>query len=183
MAGLALLLGLFVFSRERDANPSIAVNSNTAAPRGSGQSIEAPYFSGTTREGHKMALFAADLRPDPKDTRQALLQTPGGRIEFTDGSWIDFSATSGVMDTQHRQVALQGGVALTTSRGFLLRTESLMVDMETANADSPNALRVRTPFGTMTAGQAQLRTHAESGAVLLIFTGGVDLLYTGKGTQ
>jgi lipopolysaccharide export system protein LptC len=87
-----------------------------------------------------------------------------------------------VIDTGQQVVTLQGGVRIETSTGYVINTSGLTAALNETRAQTDGTVTATGPLGTLEAGQMLLeRQNGANGAHLLVFKGGVKLVYDPKG--
>lgn len=173
LIGLALMSTLFMMSKRTDPEAaipyaSVDVDALSAQPQIGGAS-----FATVTEDGTELTLRARQAVPgtDGSFSAEALelvWQRPGGLR-------ADLVAAEG-RSTDAAQIALSGGVVMTTSTGYRLSTDHLSAATDGSTLSAPGEVRAAAPFGDLTAGAMALRPGAD-GAHVLDFTGGVRLLY------
>lgn len=82
----------------------------------------------------------------------------------------------GEVDTGDRRIALEGGVRIETSTGYVLETARMEGVLDRLDVQAPEEVRGTGPLGRLRADGMQL-DEDEGGAPRMVFTGGVELLY------
>ena len=185
LAALGLLSTLFLFSSEIDPSGALPyadvdVEALIRDPR-----LSAPRFAGVTEDGTALTVTATAIR-------MAAGESPGSLsgegitalIESADGQRNAISAASARFDQAGGRLYLDGEVRVSSAAGYDLRASDVTLTLESAEARSNAALSAEGPVGSLTAGGFTLRRAADgadpgsSGALVLVFTDGVDLIYT-----
>jgi len=124
--------------------------------------------------------IAADLaRPDPVDPRILSADRLSVAIDGLEGGNTLFvQARRGQMDTGEQTLQLAQDVAIRSSLGLSLQTDQFMADVAGLSLYVPTPLTGRGPFGELTAQRMRLTRDIATGDQLLLFEGGVTLLYT-----
>ena len=82
------------------------------------------------------------------------------------------------MDDTTRQVVLSGGVTLTTSTGYRLETAEVAAKLDRTGLESRAPVKATGPAGEITAaGMVLSQDNRTPGAYVLVFKGGVRLVY------
>lgn len=82
------------------------------------------------------------------------------------------------MDDTTRQVVLSGGVTLTTSTGYRLETAEVAANLDRTGLESRAPVKATGPAGEITAaGMVLSQDNRTPGAYVLVFKGGVRLVY------
>lgn len=178
MTALAILSTLFLLARTPDIERAIPyadvdIESLAREPR-----ISEPDFSGVSPDGTAVSMRAMSAQPDPSDPERFFARGMEGLIETPEGLRIRMTAVSGVVNTATQTAVLAGDVLVETSTGYAIRTERLSARLDSSLTESEGPVDVMAPFGHLTAGQMLVTRDPESGTSnLLVFRGGVDLLY------
>jgi lipopolysaccharide export system protein LptC len=177
LTALAILATLFLLADRidpEDALPYAEVDVEELArePR-----MTAPTYAGTTSDGGALTLVANEARQATDDT-PAGAQEPRLRLETPDGAITDLSAATAVLDKASREILLSGGVRATTSSGYQLETAQMVAQMDRSGLQSNTTVTANGPMGEIVSGGMTLaKDSATPGAYLLVFNGGVRLVY------
>ena len=176
VAALALLSTLFLLARSIDPEDAIPFAEVDVSERARDQQLTAPRFAGRTRDGTAYVLLADAARPDAADPRR--MQADGPRLMLDGGARGGAVVVAGAadVDTGTRMLRLADGVRIETTTGFALRTPRLDAMLETLEVVAPDGVAGTGPLGELRAGSLRLAEDA-TGALRLVFTGGVDLIY------
>lgn len=177
LAALGLLATLFLLSRSIDPNNSIPFSQIDLKERARDQQVTAPYFSGASPQGDLIAFTATAARPDPTDKGRAIADNPSARIKLTSGTLVTFQANKGILDESADSAILSGNVVMTSSIGYVVRTDALTTGMRDVHAETQGPVTADGPLGKFSAGKMQLSSNPETKEFHLLFTGGVNLLY------
>jgi lipopolysaccharide export system protein LptC len=177
LMALAILSTLFLLSDRidpEDALPYAEVDVEELArePR-----MTAPTYAGMTSDGAALSLTAAEARPA---TEGASATAAGLRLELAtpDGGKTELLAATAVMDEVARQLVLSGGVTVTTSTGYRLETTEVAAKLDRSGLESRAPVTATGPAGDLRADRMVLSQDIQTpGAYLLVFKGGVRLVY------
>ncbi len=179
LAALALLSTLFLLSRSVDPEATIPFAHKDVVDRIRGQQVTGPVYTGVTRSGDELIVTASSASP-------AIGNAPAGavdlmaRITRPDGATIQLNADRGTLDNDTDIAAFRDNVVITTSAGYVITTEALDAELKKIAATSPGEIRGTGPLGDFVAGQMQMSTKSDTGAVRILFKGGVKLIYDPK---
>lgn len=136
-AALALLLAVFLFPRTF-LTGRIGLDGVRFDPA-QGLRLERPRFSGATEDGRPFTIAADWALPDAPDPAHVTLGPVTGEIALDEGRQLRLEAAGGYFRPKDERVALDGGVAITTSDGYRLTVEAAEVDLaaQTLNARGP----------------------------------------------
>lgn len=174
LAALAMLSTLFLLSRPREplqnAPFAEALNSGVAD-----QKVTAPYYAGTTERGDTLTMTAVTARP--QDGGNILADRLEARMRLSDGSEIRLDAAEALLRDSEHKAHLSGGVRIESSQGYVLTTEGLVSRLDAVAAESTGPVQGVGPLGQFEAGHLQILPADGDGAVQLLFSGGVKLVY------
>lgn len=177
LVALALLSTLFLLSDRIDPSEAIPYAQVDVEDLANDPRMSAPAYAGTTSDGAGITLSAASLRPGSDQTGTsatgvaALLETP-------DGKKIDISAAEALMAPSGNRLDLTGGVTVKTEVGYSVTTEAMTADLLQTNLTSTSPVKVEAPMGDLRAdGFTLQQDQSDSKSYLLVFNGGVRLLY------
>lgn len=181
LMALMLLSTLFLLSRNIDPIAAIPFAEDEIQERLRNEQITAPFFSGTTDAGDRVAISAQSMKMGKKRGNEA--NDMWAQIDLSSGGRVVLSADKGIFDMQEGRSSLQGNVSIATSTGYEITTEALSTNFETLVVETPGPVVATGPIGTLNAGKMRLirRNHEENAH--LIFTKGVKLLYRPGNTK
>jgi lipopolysaccharide export system protein LptC len=177
LMALAILSTLFLLSDRidpEDALPYAEVDVEELArePR-----MTAPTYAGTTSDGAALSLTADEARPAAEGVPA---KAAGLRLELAtpDGGRTELLAKTAVMDDTATQILLSGGVTVTTSTGYRLETAEIAAKLDRSGLESRSPVTATGPAGDIRAdGMVLSQDIRTPGAYLLVFKGGVRLVY------
>jgi lipopolysaccharide export system protein LptC len=181
VAALAILSTLFLLSRSIDPMNAIPfsqvdIDSLLRDPR-----ITAPNYAGVTEDGTALSLTAETARPDSADPSRASALGLQATIETPDGVVTRITADQGAVDGGAGQVSLSGTVRFSNDLGYQVETEGIRFALDRTALETTGGIRATGPFGSLTAGGMVLRPSGQEGSYVLVFNGGVKLLYDPNG--
>ncbi len=177
LMALAVLSTLFLVADQidpEDALPYAEVDVEDLArePR-----MTMPSYAGTTTDGASLSLTADEARTA---TDASPAKALGLRLELLtpDGGKTDLTAASAVMDDAAREVVLSGGVTITTSTGYLLKTAEIAANLDRSGLESRGPVTATSLAGRISANGMTLSQDIQTpGTYLLVFNGAVRLVY------
>ncbi|CUH39915.1 Lipopolysaccharide-assembly, LptC-related [Jannaschia seosinensis] len=172
---LMLLSTVFLLARSVDPQDAISFADVDVSERARDQQLTAPNVTGVSADGTAFDLSARMARPDPGDP--GLMNAQTVRLVLTGDGRATVTSDFARIDTQQRDLMLDGDVRIDTSTGYRVRTERLEGTLGRLRIVSPGEVTGEGPLGRMRAGSLTIDEDAD-GAARLLFTGGVDLLYT-----
>lgn len=177
LAALALLSTLFLLSRGRDHDGELPFSQIELQERVKEEIISAPRFAGATPQGDLISFTAETAQPDAEIANVAHASNLTAKIDLTTGAHISFQASSALLNTQQEEAELMGGVVITSSTGYTIRSENLKTKLSAIEAETDGPVSGEGPPGTIEAGKMQLTTDPDSDEIHLLFTNGVKLVY------
>lgn len=177
LAALAILSTLFLLSQSREPASTIPYSRVDLKERMKEGMVNQPHFSGATMGGDLITFTADTAKPDPDDDSKAMASRLSARIDLTSGTRITFASDAALLDTTQDTARLTGGVVVTSSTGYDLRTEALFTSMREIEAETEGPVSGTGPAGTIDAGRMILTSDATTGDAHLLFTNRVKLVY------
>lgn len=176
LAALAVLSSLFLFSRgikPEDAIPyaSVDVEDRLREPRMTDAGL-----SGVTPDGAAVTLSAGEARP-ATDGAPATALGIKGNLATPDGATTEIVAMQARMDPAGKSVELSGGVELRSSAGYVIQAPGFGLALDRTWLQSRGPVAVESPMGQLTAETMRLDRQDGTGPYLLVFNGGVRLIY------
>lgn len=185
LAALGLLSTLFLFSREIDPSGALPfadvdVEALTRDPR-----LSAPRFAGMTEDGTSLTVTATAIRMAAGESSDlitgegvtALIESANGQRNAIAAEYARFDAAGG-------RLFLDGQVRMSSATGYDLRGSDVRLALDHTEARSDAEVTAQGPVGDLTAGGFTLRSATDdsgggpAGALVLVFTDGVKLIYT-----
>lgn len=179
LMALALLATLFLVSDQVETTTAIPYSQVEVEDRLREPRMTAPTYSGLTDDGATLTVEADAARPGAGITPgESSASGLSGRLASPDGRGADLRASLARIDQDARQLFLDGSVVVTTTEGFTLKTEALVVAMDRSHLESRAPVAADGPPGRITADHMQMTRgeQAEEGYVL-VFNGSVKLVY------
>lgn len=176
LAALGLLSTIFLLSRTVEPESSVPLLEDEGAIPGR-DTVTAPYYTGSTPEGHAVAITADTASPMPDHPEGIVAEQLKADFGLTDGSSISIVARTAAVNEPDDHLELTGDVVIDSSQGYRVRTDALVSALRSIRADSPVPVEATGPIGTLQAGRFRVREEAGTGNVQLFFTNGVKLVY------
>lgn len=177
MSALALLSTLFLFARS-PTNQTQEIPIAQIEEIAQEQRITAPQFSGVTDDGSIIVIRAKDGKPDTESTDIVLVEGLTVNVDAPDGTTLNITAGTSIIDGKAQTARLEGLSRVTTSSGYTMETNGLNANLKTGEIVSDGQLAVLTPFGELTAGKVRILASVDGLGQQMVFSDGVRLLYT-----
>lgn len=179
---LGVLSTLFLFSRNVDPSLSIPYAKVDVKELAREQGIGAPNYAGMTNDGAAISITAQSARPDLDNPNRAMATGLAATIEDKAGGHINMTSNDGVIDTDQQLATLRGQVQISTSTGYTIDTSGLTASLNETAMITDGEITAVGPLGILNAGQMELKPQdGQKGSHLLVFKGGVKLVYDPKG--
>ena len=175
LTALALLSTVFLLARTldpEDALPwaTVDIEELLRDPR-----LTAPQYAGVTEEGDEILFTAA--RAWPGAATGAHAAEPVLRLISPAGEETRAVAETARIEPTAGELTLQTAVQLTTAGGYLMTTEKLDLKLDRSALTAPGEIRAEAPGTQLEAGSMQLTRTGAMGGEVVVFKGGVRLLY------
>lgn len=181
LLALGILATLFLLADRIDPEAALPYSEVDVEGLAREPRMTAPTYAGTTSDGAALTLSADEARPETDGTEAGAL---GLRLQLDtpDGAVTKLTTATAVMNSAAQEILLSGGVVVTTSTGYRVETAELAAKMDRSGLQSQTPVTATGPAGDLSAGGMTLgqdnRTPAGApGAYLLVFNGGVRLVY------
>ncbi len=178
LVALVLLSTMFMFARSVAPTSTIPFAKIELEERAKDQRITAPFFAGQTATGHDIAVQATSARPDGDNPQITHAETLDARINMQTGSVIDISSQFATMNSKSFDASLSGDVLVTSSNGYDVTTQELVLNLDQGTARSDTEIQGKGPAGHFTAGAMEMTHSEETDTTRFLFTNGVKLIYT-----
>lgn len=179
LAALALLSTLFLLSRVVDPTEAIPFADTEVRERLLNQQISGPYYSGTSANGDQIAFVAETVTTPNSLSGVSRADDVFLKILVANGSTINVTSRSAMVNVADDVADLTGNVVITTSTGYVVTSELLSARITNLDLRSPDTVFATTPAGDLVAGSMHLTTQGDD-TTQLIFTNGVKLIYLPK---
>ncbi len=177
LTALAILSTLFLVAHRIDPEAALPYAEVDVEDLAREPRMTAPTYAGTTEDGAALTLSASEARPEADGVAAT---AAGLRLELAtpDGGRTELVAAEAVMEDATRQVILSGGVVLSTSNGYRLETAEVVAKLDRTGLESRAPVVATGPAGEIRAeGMALSQDNRTPGAYVLVFKGGVRLVY------
>ena len=176
LIALVLLSTLFLFSGRVDPSAAIPYAKIDVEALARDTAAITPEYSGMTEDGAVLNVKATRAQPDPK-TGGALAQDVTAKLTAENGLVTDLRAKNGQFDPAGAGMILIGDVRVQTSTGYQLASDRIEMDAQRTRILSPGPVTAQAPFGTLEAGQMELRAKEGGKDHDLLFNARVKLVY------
>lgn len=175
LLALALLSTVFLIARTldpEDALPWATVNIEEllADPR-----LTAPEFAGMTDAGDELLFVASKAWPGNGTGAHAA--EPVLRLISPEGEESRIEAQRARIDPTARELVLEGEVRLRSEADYALMTERLLTHLDRTRLSAPGPVELVAPGLQLQAGAMELTRQAGARDEVVVFNGGVRLLY------
>ncbi|WP_299817564.1 LPS export ABC transporter periplasmic protein LptC [uncultured Jannaschia sp.] len=176
ITALVLLSTMFLLARRVNPEDAIPIAEVDVSERARERQLTRPRFTGVSQEGTNFDLSARVARPDADDPRRMSADAMELVLSDPAGGRSQVRSDRGQIDTGTRRIALDGAVRIETSTGYRVDTDRLEGTLGRLDVVAPGEVTGEGPLGTFRAGALRI-DEDEGGAVRMVFTDGVNLLY------
>ncbi|MAQ86060.1 LPS export ABC transporter periplasmic protein LptC [Psychromarinibacter halotolerans] len=181
LLALAILSTLFLVARTIDPAQDIPFSDIDIDELMNEPRIGGPTFSGMTEGGAAFSLSADRAVPDPQNTGRLSGSDVRAAIDLPEGIRVDVVSDTAEIDNDARTAGMTGDVKIESSNGLTLESGDLTIDFDALRLWTDSAVTLTAPDMTLDAGHAELVSEGDgSGPYVLVFKGGVKLLYDPK---
>ena len=177
ITALVLLSTMFLLARRVNPEDAIPIAEVNVSKRARDRQLTMPRFTGISREGTSFDLSADVARPDAGDPRRMSADAMTLVLSDPTGGRAQVRSDRGHVDTGTQRVELDGAVRIETSTGYRLDTDRLEGTLGRLDVIAPGEVTGKGPLGTFRAGALRIDEDT-TGAIRMVFTDGVTLLYT-----
>ncbi|MFW2588505.1 hypothetical protein [Sagittula sp. SSi028] len=175
LVALAMLSTLFLLSDSREPLQEIPFLDGTLADDAIRPGVTEPFYSGVTDKGELVTITAQRARPLGDGQIEADVVNAHLRLE--DGGALTVTSPLALSAEGEHTLDLSGGVTITSTQGYVMQTEELATRIDRIEARSAGRVVADGPLGDLDAGQMEILPADEDGAVRLLFTKGVKVIY------
>ncbi|MEP1767326.1 MAG: LPS export ABC transporter periplasmic protein LptC [Sulfitobacter sp.] len=178
LAALALLSTLFLLSRAMETETAIPFADKEIQDRLRDQQITGPFFSGTTADGDQISFAAETLVTLDGRVGTNRAKDVTASMITTGGATFDLNADIAELDIAENNALLTGNVVIVTSQGYRLNTATLTSTVTAIDINAPDQVTATGPLGRLSAGQMRIFTPNGTDSMQMLFSNGVNLVYT-----
>lgn len=164
--GLAVVVAAIPFLKTEESNIRIMFSSLEKSDSDTPAMVN-PRFQGVDRNNQPFSI-TADVA-EQKDANTVIMRQIKADITLKDQQWLALLANQGSLDMNLKRLLLSGNVNVFYGNGYELRTDRVLVDLNTSAAVSDTAVEGQGPMGAL---QASGFTVQEKGNIIN-FTGPV----------
>jgi lipopolysaccharide export system protein LptC len=176
--GLGLLSSLFLLSNQSTEVGELPYSEVELEEIVTNKSVLGPNYKTTLESGAAVDLRARTARP--------ILSTPGqframdvtGTMTTASGDEITFDGGVAMIDQNEKIATVQDGLRIVHSDGYILTAKGGFTQFDGTEAMSEGDVVMKGPGITVTAGRAELRPEPGTESQVVVFSGGVRVLYT-----
>ena len=142
------------------------------------QQLSQPYFSGTTKAGDAISLSAMSIRPDPVVSGRILAKNVLTTLSEASGNQVTLAGANGQYTDTSSLLELDQGVQIVSHDGYQFSATDLDLNVETFAMIANGPIQGTGPQGIITADRLEVSRENPQGGFLIVFKGGVKLIYT-----
>ena len=177
LAALVLLSTLFLLSRGREDAGSLRYTDSDIAALLKEPRMTAPTYTGVTRDGSAIRLSADAAIPGATPDAGGRADRPRLLLVAPDGGQTTAEADEARIDPAARTLLLTGAVRIATQDGYRIDSALVVATLDRTRIESPGPVVADSPQGHIDAGTLLLQRADARSPEVLVFKGGVKLLY------
>ena len=179
LSALVMLSLVFLLARTIDPTQAISTASIDVEDRARDPRLSGARFAGVTDDGAALTILTDTARSDPDGALRLDVRGLNMQIEARDGITLNAQAARGNIDRGDGRFSMSGGLSIQVSPGYRLSSTELRGQLDRTEIVAPDAVHGRAPAGQISAGSMRMTAQTQDeGRYLLVFDGGVRLLYT-----
>lgn len=178
LAAIGLLASLFLLAGGPEETERIPYSDVELEEIISGQRLASPNYQSVLADGAALSIVAERGLPDQEVKGRIRADEIVARLTGLDGIRTLLTAPHGIYDEQTQIAAATGGVRIRRSDGYVATTPGIRTQIDGKAAETLGRLIVEGPGVYLEAGSARLtQGDAGSGSEVLVFSGGIKLIY------
>lgn len=177
LVALGMLSTLFLISRTVDPPSTIPFADSEVQERLTNQQVTGPYYTSMSANGDQIAVIAETMTGPTGVDGTNKGKDVNIEMNMASGSTVTAIGNDAVIDIANDKSQLIGDVKVTTSAGYVLFSDELLLRMSVTDVISPGAVRATTPLGDLEAGAMRFFVPEGQEAGQWVFTKGVKLLH------
>ncbi len=175
LIALALLSTLFLLSGAPDPDAALPYAEVDIDQITREQRVTAPRFAGVVGEDQEIILLAQSVTAETGQTDRIHAQAIDGRVDLGISEVMTLQAALGDIDMARQFASLTDGVAVQTSRGYRMESETILMALDEVRLRAPTHVHITGPGLDLSADAMEM--EEVDGAPILRFTGSVRMLY------
>ena len=177
LTALVMLSLLFLLAETVDPERAIEQADFDVLDRARDPRLSGAEIASVTVEGTEIRLIAEVVRV----ATDGILRFQGAplvlNIDDADGEVLNARSRSGILDRGAGEFTMENDVLIEAASGYTMETAFVSGLLDQTYLEAPGQVVGWGPAGDLTAGALTVRRDPESGHHVLLFTGGVRLLY------
>lgn len=176
LGALVLLSTLFLLADRIDPSAAIPYAEVDVEALARDPRMTAPSYAGLTSDGASLTMTAEAARP-ASASQNAAAEAVDLRLVMPGGGSSQITARNAALDQATQRLQLSGGVTVNNSAGYVVKAEALTAALDRSKLQSEAEVVATGPQITLDAGRFTLEKNQAAEGYLLVFSGGVKLLY------
>lgn len=177
LTAIALFITVLIYSGIFDKRDRLDITFREIAQRNDDLRMVSPRITGLDRSGQPYLLTADTATQGNSKPNEIALENVQADLKLSsDGEWISVSSTTGLLDTESQDLALQQKIDVYLSSGYEFHASEGLINFKDGTFTSTSEVEGHGPAGTL---RADAMT-ADNDAGKMIFTGRVKMKLYGK---
>lgn len=166
IAGVLMLSLIFLWPYLQKPTVESTEFANTSQPDVVENRMVHPRFMSTDQKGQP---FELDAQWGKQVTEElASLTSPHGKLTNSKGITTDLKSETGTFNHENKTIDLNGDVLLSTSDGYVVKTQSAAIDINTQTVDGNEPVTAEGPLGSLKSEDGFIVEENDNGKVITL---------------
>ena len=177
---------VFLFTNAKPSPKSYLVNNSDLLSLALGEQITDPTFTGVTNSNDAFSIGAEAAIPNGPRPSQVSLVSPSASIELSSGIFAFARSDNGNFDVEQRTVELSGGAIITSSDGYRIDADAMVLDLENSLFIGQNDVVLNSQSNTISADSFRMEPKSTDNLqkhFVFTFKNNVKLTYIPKADE
>lgn len=178
LAALAILSTMFLVAHTIDPSRAIPFAKVDVTRLARESRVSEPHYTGVTSDGSALSVTAAEVVPEGQNSGRANATGLNGKLVAPNGGSATLRSERGHIDTPGNLVTFDGDVHVDTSDDYHVTAPHMETALDNSRIEATGGVAAQAPFGHITSDRMDMTIDpAAPGAYVLVFKGGVKLIY------
>lgn len=175
LVALGLLASLFLLSRNKTMDNAIPFAKTELDARIREQRISQPFYSGTNAAGDDIYLSAQKVVPKADGSDQSQLTGLDAQLTTQLATEYRIKSPTGSFDHALNILGLSGGVAITSTQGYAINTDELIISGGGMSIETTGAITGQGPNTAIEAGKMVISRPSATEPLQIRFSQGIKV--------
>lgn len=178
-----LVATVFLFGTNRPSVEAFFLNNSDLVALALGEQIMDPTFTGVSNTDDAFTIGASAAIPNGPQPNRVWLEDPTTSLELNSGTLVFARSDEGTFDIESRTVSLSGNAIITSSDGYRIDSQNILLDVRETGLTAAGGIRVQLPEGQVAAERLMVTSRDDENdrqRFVLNFEGGVKMTIFGS---